>query len=94
MVRDGRPWLRQESAAVEKGRAVVEFSSAKTIDAAVLISTTESGFTGSRKWVESAATVEVRGKRTRVTAPLPDGTRAWMINVRAGNLTASSDFVE
>ena len=94
MVRDGRPWLRQESAAADKGRAVVEFTSAKTIDAAVLLSTAESGYTGSRKWVESPATVEQRGKRTRVTASLPEGTRAWMVNVRAGNLSGSSDFVD
>jgi dienelactone hydrolase len=94
VVSDGRPWLRQESAAATNGRAVVEFSSAKTIDAAVLISTTESGFTGSRKWNESAASVEQKGTRARVTAPLPAGTRAWMINLRAGGLTGSSDFVE
>ncbi len=94
MVRDGRPWLRQESAAADKSRAVVEFTSAKPIDAAVLLSTVESGFTGSRKWVESPATVERRGKRTRVTASLPKGTRAWMVNVRAGNLNGSSDFIE
>ena len=94
VVRDGRPWLRQESLRVDNDRALVEFSTAKALDGAVLISTGESGFTGARKWIETAATVEQRGTHARITAPLPPGTRAWMINVRAGSFTGSSDFVE
>ena len=94
VLREGRPWLRQESLGVDRGRAVVEFSCSRIIDGAVLISTVESGYTGSRKWVETSATVEQRGAHTRIKAVLPPGTRAWMINVRSGNLTASSDFVE
>jgi len=94
VVRDRRPWLRQESVRTDGGRALAEFLSEKPIDGAVLISTAESGFTGSRKWIETPAALERRGKRTIVTAPLPAGTRAWMINIHSGNLTASSDFIE
>jgi dienelactone hydrolase len=94
LVRDGRPWLRQESLRIENSRAAVEFSTARRLDAAVLISTVESGFTGARKWIETPAIVEQNGERARITVPLPPGTRAWMINVSAGNLTAGSDFIE
>jgi dienelactone hydrolase len=94
VVRGGRPWLRQESLRIENGRAVVEFSAARTLDSAVLISTADSGFTGSRKWIETAAALEQHGAHARVTAALPEGTHAWLINVRAGNLTATSDFVQ
>ena len=94
VVREGRPWLRQESQRRADGHAIVEFSSAKPIDGGVLFSTADSGFTGRRKWIETAATVEQHGARVRVVAPMPADTRAWFMNVRAGGLTASSDFVE
>jgi dienelactone hydrolase len=95
VVRAGRPWLRQEEQRQEHNQAVVEFSSAKPIDRAVLFSTADTGFTGQRNWTETAATVlERRGMRLRIVAPLPPGTRAWFINVQSGNLTASSDYME
>jgi dienelactone hydrolase len=94
VVREGRPWLRQESQRRADGKAMVEFSSAKPIDGGVLFSTAGSGFTGRRKWIETAATVGQYGTRVRVVAELPADTRAWFMNVRAGGLTASSDFVE
>jgi len=95
VVREGRPWLRQEVQRREHNQAVVEFSSTQPIDGAVLFSTTDAGFTGERKWTETAATVgERRGTRVRILARLPPGTRAWFINVQSGNLTASSDYFE
>jgi hypothetical protein len=94
VVRDGQPWLRQKSLRVEKGKAIVEFSTAKPIDAAVLISSGDSGFTGQRKWSDTAASLEQHGNSVTITAPVPAGTRAWLMNIRAGSLTASSDFVQ
>lgn len=94
VVRDGTPWLRQEALRVAQNRAVVEFSSSKAVDRAVLFSTSDSGFTGQRKWIETAATVEQHGTLVRATASLPSGTHAWFLNVFAGDLTGSSDFVE
>jgi dienelactone hydrolase len=93
-VRAGKPWLRQLSLHGANGKAVAEFESGKKLESASLFSTTETGFTGSRNWVESKAEMEQRDRRARVSAPLPAGTKAWLMNVRAGNLTASSDFVE
>jgi hypothetical protein len=70
------------------------FTSTKPLDRALLISTTDSGFTAKRKWVESSAIVEKRDNGWLVTAPLPAGTTAWFVNACSGELTASSDYQE
>ena len=79
---------------VENGTASCEFTATKPLDQAVLVSTTDTGFTGARKWIQSPAQLSEAGKVWRVTAPLPEGTTAWFINVHSGKLTVSSDFQE
>jgi len=84
-----------QAAATAAGDSVrVEFASTKPLDRATLITTADIGFTGNRKWTESAATLEQRGDQWVVTAPLPASTTAWFVNVRAGDLVASSDYQE
>jgi len=92
VVRDGKPWLRQVSCREKNGEVRVKFNSTKPIDRARLISTTDAGFTGNRKWIEATATLETRNRRVLVTGILPPHTRAWFINVGSGGLTGSSDF--
>ncbi len=92
VVRDGKPWLCEMSRKKQNDRVCVEFKSAKPVDRAVLISTTDAGFTGSRKWVETEATFELQKGRVLVSAKLPLHTRAWFVNVRSGILTGSSDL--
>lgn len=92
IVRDGKPWLRQAFCRERKGDVRVEFVATKPIDRAMLISSTDSGFTGGRKWTETSAALETRKTRVLVTATLPPHTRAWFVNVRSGELTGSSDF--
>ena len=94
IVRDGRPWCVQTGAKLESDTVRVEFAATKPLDRALLISTTDSGFTGKRQWTESSAIVEKRDKGWLVTAPLPAGTTAWFVNARSGELTASSDYQE
>jgi hypothetical protein len=72
----------------------VEFALTKPLDRATLITTTDSGFTGNRKWTESAAALEQRGDGWFVTASFPAGTTAWFVNVDSGDLVASSDYQE
>lgn len=91
---DGKPWCQQTRVVSEKGIGRVEFTATKPLDRAVLISTTDTGFTGERKWVESSAKLEKVGKGWLATATLPEGTKAWFINIRSGTLTASSDYQE
>ena len=94
VVEDGRPWCLQTKAR-RKGRSVeVVFDASKPLDSAVLISTIDTGITGSREWVETSANLEKRGDRWVATASLPKESTAWFLNVLSGALTASSEYVE
>ena len=94
VVEDGRPWCLQTKAR-RKGRSVeVVFDASKLIDSAVLISTIDTGITGSREWVETPANLEKRGDRWVATASLPKESTAWFLNVLSGPLTVSSEYVE
>lgn len=90
----GKPWATSLSAGAKDGQAVATFTSAKPVDGAVLVSTKDTGFTGKRQWVETPAVAINSGGAIVVSAPLPAGTTAWYINLRAGSLTVSSDFQE
>ena len=94
VIRDGKPWCSQISTRANGISLEVVFSSSKPLDHAVLISTTDTGFTGSRTWIESAAKLQRSDGHWVVTAKLPKETTAWFVNVEAGHLTASSDYVE
>lgn len=92
IVRDGRAWCAQKSAAQKNSAVRVEFASLKPLDRAVLISTSGAGFAGEREWIETPAKLEKAGEIWVVTANLPPGTTAWLVNARAGELTVSSEF--
>jgi dienelactone hydrolase len=94
VVRDGKPWCVQTSVKVENGTACCEFTATKPLDRALLISTTGTGFTGNRKWIESPAKLEKEADAWLASTSLPTGTTAWFINVHSGGLTASSDYQE
>lgn len=94
VVQTGRPWLAQIAARQQSGTVQVEFSSAKSLDRAVLIWTSDTGFTGNRTWNESPATMESVGQNVLVSASLPPATRAWYVNVFSTGLTGSSQFME
>ena len=74
------------------GKVCGEFSATKPLDRALLISTTDAGFTGNRKWHKSSATLEKQGHTWLVTTTQPPATTARFANVRRGDLTASSDY--
>ncbi len=92
VVRADGPWCKQSSATIADGVAQVEFIATKTLDRALLCSTTDLGITGNRKWIESSAKLEKSSDKWIASAVLPSGTTAWFINVRSGDLTASSDY--
>ena len=94
VVRAGRPWGGQVAAREEGGRASVEFRSAHPLERAVLVSTTDRGFTGRRTWQETPATLARNGATWTASAPLPAGTTAWFLNARHGELTLSSEYQE
>lgn len=94
VVKTGKPWGGSPSAKTEAGTAVAVFHSTKPITRAVLVSTTDKGFTGTRKWVESPASAASGGGGTTASAPLPPGTTAWYLNAYADQLTLTSDYQE
>ncbi len=92
IVENGMPWCRQLSQKNVDREVSVDFSSVKPLDRAILVSTTDNGFTGDREWIESSASISRTQDGWRATAHLPDGTAAWFINVFSGELTVSSDY--
>jgi hypothetical protein len=60
----------------------------------VLVSTTDAGITGERRWTETPAKLELTPDHDSVEAKLPDGTTAWFVNLYADGLVASSDYFE
>jgi len=94
VVETGKPWGNSPSATTKDGYAIAVFHSAKPITKAVLVSTTDRGFTGARKWVETPAAAASGGGGTTASAPLPPGTTAWYVNAYAGALTLTSDYQE
>jgi hypothetical protein len=89
------PWGKSTAAAAKDGNAIAIFASRKPITRAVLVSTTDKGFTGTRKWVETPANLETfNGTVASTSAPLPPGTTAWYINAYADTLTLTSDYQE
>lgn len=94
IVSQGRPWCRQQAVTRDGAAVGAVFASERTLESAVLVSTTDRGFTGNRKWTETPAKLIREGAGWSATATLPPGTTAWFMNVRAGDLTVSSDFQE
>ena len=94
VVENGKPWGASPSAKTESGTAIAVFHSKKPITRAVLVSTTDKGFTGTRKWIETPAMAASGGGGTTTSAPLPPGTTAWYINAYADTLTLTSDYQE
>ena len=94
VVKDGRPWLRQTAAKIDKDVFTVSVKTYKSLDSAVLVSTSGTGPTGRRKWTVQSAKIEKVGSTWVVTAKLPKGTTAWFVNIKSGALTISSNYEE
>lgn len=94
VLKDGRPWILQTSSKLGGGKVQATFDSMKPLDSAVLVSTADSGITGSRNWIESAAILKKTGDRWDADAAVPAGTTACFINVKSGQLIATSDYHE
>ena len=94
VVGSGEPWLAQTKSDLIAGSVRVEFTAAKPLDDALLVWTSDSGFTGFREWKYSPAELSRDDEIWLVTADLPDIATAWFVNVRSDGLTASSDYHE
>lgn len=95
IVNSGEPWCVQHGVLLDGADGMsgrLSFDTIKPVSKASLVTTTDLGFTGSRKWVESPAEF-IQGKgRAVVTVSLPPETTAWFVNVNHAGSVASSDF--
>lgn len=94
VVREGRPWCGQTGLTLKSRHVEVQFRSDRPLERATLLATSDSGFTGSRRWIETPARIKPVDGTWLVTAELPAGTTAWFVNARSGDLTVSSDYQE
>jgi len=94
VLKDGKPWIQEKSSKLESGKAQATFESSKPLESAVLVSTSGTGHTGTRTWVETPATLKADGDKWNAEADVPAGTTACFLNVKTGSLTATSDYFE
>lgn len=85
-------WCVQTGLREEGGLVEADFSATEKLDSAVLVSTTDSGVSSSRTWVETPAKLSRNGTSWTASANLPEGTTAWFLNVIAAGVVASSDY--
>jgi dienelactone hydrolase len=94
VIKDGKSWIREKSSKCEGGKLQAVFDSKQPLESAVLVSTTGTGHTGTRTWVETPATIIQTGRLWESNATIPKGTTACFINVKSGQLVASSEYFE
>ena len=94
VLKEGKPWIQEKSSKLESGKAQATFVSSKPLESAVLVSTTGTGHTGARTWLETPATLKSDGDKWNAEADVPADTTACFLNVKTGPLTASSDYFE
>jgi len=94
IVENKAPWIKQSGSKQDGRHVSVSFQSDRPLSSAVLISTKDTGFTGNREWKQTPAQLQQANDSWTVTAELPENTTGWFINVKANDLTASSDYVE
>ena len=94
VVEDGNPWCVPESTKIDGGTLTAVFNSTKPLNAAMLTSTTGTGLTSKRQWIETAAVLKQENGKWIATAPVPPGTTACFMNVSSGKLVATSDYLE
>lgn len=94
VVQTGTPWYRQTESGLDGNTFRVSFESARDFDRAVLVSTTDTGYTGKRSWAETPAFLAREGTLWAASADLPAGTTGWFINLISDDLVATSGYQE
>ncbi len=92
IVEDGAPWCTQIEESFDDQNWQVVFKSSKPLDRALLVSTTDTGYTGSRIWEEKVVSLQLRKGEWVVDAQVPEGTTACFINVISNGLTVSTHY--
>lgn len=94
VVETGTPWCRNIEVRREKSFATVVYQSSRPLETATLISTSDTGVTGSRTWKETPMPITSNDNNFTVEIELPSGTTGWFVNASSGPLTVSSPYQE
>ncbi|MCC4831813.1 acetylxylan esterase [Shewanella sp. 10N.7] len=94
IVTQNKPWASQTAVTVIGQDVSVTFTSSKNLDSAMLVSSTDNGVSGSKKWQQSPAKIIKKDGQWLIKSRLTKGTTAWFINAKSGNLTISSHYME
>ena len=90
---NGKPWCPSPSTLRNKDVVSAYFASSKALESAVLVSTTDRGATGDRKWTQTPAQLSKSSDGTwSARATLPPNTTNWFINAKSNGLTVSSRY--
>jgi len=94
IVKKGNTWCQYLSSGVLEKQAYAKFKTNRTLDHATLVYSTETGFTGTRKWNQTPIRLNQRNGIGLADHPLPKGTTGWFINVESDGLIVSSHYHE
>lgn len=92
VVEEGTPWCLQVDERIKGQKWEVSFESSKPLDRASLIFTNELGYPGSRKWKENVVDIKLLDGKWVVEVQVPADATGCVINVKSGELTASSNY--
>jgi len=94
IVKKGNTWCQYLSSGILEKQAYAKFKTNRTLDHATLVYSTETGFTGTRKWNQTPIRLNQRNGIGLADHPLPKGTTGWFINVESDGLIVSSHYHE
>ena len=92
IVKKGNTWCQYLSSGILEKQAYAKFKTNRTLDHATLVYSTETGFTGTRKWNQTPIRLNQRNGIGLADHPLPKGTTGWFINVESDGLIVSSHY--
>jgi len=92
IIESGRIGCKRLDSGILGKQAYARFLYQGTIDQATLVHSTETGFTGKRKWIQTPIRLVQKGDIWRADWPLPQGTTGWFINVEMDGRIVSSDY--
>ena len=92
VIDSGKVWCQRLESGVLKNQLFAKFKSTRELDDATLVHSTDHGFTGHRKWIETPIRLTKKNGFWLADWPLPKDTTGWFVNVEADGLIVSSDY--
>ena len=93
-MKNGKPWCVPVSTEIKEQHLIAFFETTQPLDLAMLFSSSDTGLTSERKWIQTTAALTHVGNKWVATALIPLGSTAFFLNVGSGNLVMSSRYLE